>query len=340
MKKDFYHQLQTAFNKKKTRDLIMVIGDLTAKVGSDNMNREASMGTHGAGVINENGKMFCDFCASNGLVIGETLFPHKKSHKLTWRSPDGTSGNQIDHVATNRTWRSSLQDIRVKRSADVGSDHHLVVAKVKMKLLALKKPRSTRTKYCTYRLRDQSVREEFFITLANRYDILYNGSDDDEEAELDVEQEWSKVREMYSSTCEEVLGKVRRERRAWMGEDTWKLVEERRALKAKLEAANTRKQKLAATIMYNKKNHEVKRSGRRDKRRRIDEMAQEAEIAAEQRDMTPQDCLVGKRTTQSKPVKDTKGVALTRTDDQRNTSRMSSTGLHHKILPFLLKGYC
>ena len=287
-----------------------------------------------------NGKMFCDFCASNGLVIGGTLFPHKKSHKLTWRYPDGTSENQIYHVATNRTWRSSLQDIRVKRSADVGSDHHLVVAKVKMKLLALKKPRSTRTKYCTYRLRDQSAREKFFITLANRYDILYNGSDDDEEAELDVEQEWSKVREMYSSTSEEVLGKVRRERRAWMGEDTWKLVEERRALKAKLEAANTRKQKLATTIMYNKNNHEVKRSCRRDKRRRIDEMAQEAETAAEQRDMTPQDCLAGKRTTQSKPVKDTKGVVLTRIDDQLNTSRTSLTGLHHKILPFLLKGYC
>ena len=90
---------------------------------------------------------------------------------------------------------------------------------------------------------------------------------------------------MYSSTCEEVLGKARRERKAWMSEDTWKLVEERRALKAKLEAAKTRKQKLAATNMYNKKNHEVKRSCRRDKRRRTDEIAQEAEAAAEQRDM-------------------------------------------------------
>lgn len=52
---------------------------------------------------------------------------------------------------------------------------------------------------------------------------------------------------MYSSTCEEVLGKVRRERKAWMREDTWKLVEERRALKVKVGAAKTRKQKLAAT---------------------------------------------------------------------------------------------
>ena len=131
----------------------------------------------------------------------------------------------------------------------------------------MKKPRSTRRKYCTYRLRDQSVREEFVIALANRYDALYNGSDDEQQAELDVEQECSKIKELYSSTCEEVLGKVRRERKAWMNEDTWKLVEERRALKAKVEAAKTRKHKLVATNIYYKKTHEVKRSSRRTRGR-------------------------------------------------------------------------
>ena len=56
------------------------------------------------------------------------------------------------------------------RSADAGSDHHLVVA---VKLLALKKLRSSRKKYCTYRFKDQTVREEFVIALTNRYDALY-----------------------------------------------------------------------------------------------------------------------------------------------------------------------
>ena len=69
-------------------------------------------------------------------------------------------------------------------------------------------------------------------------------------------------------------------------------------LKAKLEAAKTRQQKLAAVKRYNEKNHEVKRSCRRDKRR-IDELAREAEEAAEQRDIKrvsiPQDCSAGER---------------------------------------------
>ena len=122
------------------------------------------------------------------------------------------------------------------RSTDAGSDHHLVVAAIKMKLLAWKKPGSSRKKYCTYRFKDQTVREEFVIALSNRYDAVYNEPLDEEEMELDIEQEWSKIKEMYSSTCEEVFGNAKRERKAWMSENTWRLVEERRVLKAKLEA--------------------------------------------------------------------------------------------------------
>ena len=107
-----------------------------------------------------------------------------------------------------------------------------------------------------------------------------------------------------------------------MSKDTWKLVEERLALKAKLEAAKTTKQKLAATNMYNKKNHEGKRSWRRDKRRRTDKTAQEAEVATQQRDKKKvydtTRLLSGRRTTQSKPVKDINGVVMTRIDDQLN----------------------
>lgn len=106
-KEDFCHQLQSAFNKRKARNLTMVIGDLNAKVGLDSRNWEWSMGIHGEEVINENREMFCDFCASNGLVIGGTHFAQKKSHKLAWRSPDGITENQIDHVTINKTWRGS-----------------------------------------------------------------------------------------------------------------------------------------------------------------------------------------------------------------------------------------
>lgn len=93
VKEDFYHQLQTAFNKRR-ETLTWLSAMLMQRWAQTTGIRK-----HLWGVVNENGKMFCDFCASNGLVIRATLFPHKKSHKFTWRFPDGTSENQIDHVA-------------------------------------------------------------------------------------------------------------------------------------------------------------------------------------------------------------------------------------------------
>jgi len=45
VKKDFFRQLQTAFNKRMVRDLIMVIGDPNVKLGSNNRNWKASLGS-------------------------------------------------------------------------------------------------------------------------------------------------------------------------------------------------------------------------------------------------------------------------------------------------------
>ena len=79
--------------------------------------------------MNENGERWADFCQANELVIGGTLFPHKECHKRTWRSPDGVIVNQIEHLAFSKRWRSSLQDVHVLRGADIGPDHHLLMAK-------------------------------------------------------------------------------------------------------------------------------------------------------------------------------------------------------------------
>jgi hypothetical protein len=42
--------------------------------------------------------------------------------------------NQIDHITISNVWKRSIPHVRNKRGADVGSDHHLVMAKIKLKL--------------------------------------------------------------------------------------------------------------------------------------------------------------------------------------------------------------
>ena len=115
------------------------MGDANAKVGGDPTGYEKIMGRHGLGVMNENGERFADFCSSNGLTIGGTIFPHKRIHKATWRSPDGVTENQIDNVCISSKFRRSLENVRVAREADGASDHHPLLAALKLKLKSHKK---------------------------------------------------------------------------------------------------------------------------------------------------------------------------------------------------------
>ena len=92
------------------------------------------MGEHGCGIMSENGEHLLGFCIINNFVVGGTLFPHKDIQKLTWVSPGGRTSTQTDHLLINGKWRKSLQDVRVRRGADVGSDHHLVTVHIELKL--------------------------------------------------------------------------------------------------------------------------------------------------------------------------------------------------------------
>jgi endonuclease/exonuclease/phosphatase family metal-dependent hydrolase len=41
--------------------------------------------------------------------------------------------NQTDHITVSRRFRKSIEDMRNKRGADIGSDHHSIVAHFRIK---------------------------------------------------------------------------------------------------------------------------------------------------------------------------------------------------------------
>ncbi|XP_033106314.1 uncharacterized protein LOC117108409 [Anneissia japonica] len=146
-------------------DMKIVMGDLNANVCSDNLGFEKAMGKHGCGSMNENGKRLMEFCSSNDLIVGGTIFPHKDIHKKTWYSPNGRDRNQIDHLMVNGTWRRSLQDVRVMRGADAASGHHLVMAIIKVNLRRTgKKKNMLQPRFNVERLREQKKERKFWIT--------------------------------------------------------------------------------------------------------------------------------------------------------------------------------
>ena len=311
----FYAQLQATVDKVPKHDMLILMGDLNAKVGSDNTGREKEMGANGLGSMNENGELFADFCASNELVIGGTLFPHRRCHKATWISPDHRTENQIDHVAIRQRWRTSLQDVRVKRGADIGSDHHLVAVKLKMKLSSKKKQQSPRIKFDVKKLQSQATKEVFQITLKNRFEVLQTTEEEDT-----VENIWNTLKQATVGTCEEVLGRPSPNRKPWITDETWQKVEERKKLKQEVNQARTRQRKQEAATRYNEMAREVKRQLRSDKRSFINEVAERAETAASKGDLKAlyetTRLLSGRKNNQNRPVRDKTGKLLTKIDEQ------------------------
>ena len=62
------------------------------------------------------------------------VFQHKWIHKASWVSPDLSTENQTDRVCIGRKLKRSLQDVCVKLGADVVSDQHPLIVKLKLKL--------------------------------------------------------------------------------------------------------------------------------------------------------------------------------------------------------------
>ena len=92
-------------------------------------------GKFGLGVQNEAGQRLTEFCQENAQVIANTLFQQHRRRLYTWTSPDGQHQNQTDYILCSQKWRSSIQSAKTKPGADCGSDHELLFAKFRFKLI-------------------------------------------------------------------------------------------------------------------------------------------------------------------------------------------------------------
>ena len=141
-----------------------------------------------------------------------------------------------------------MQDVRVLRGADVGSDQHLLMAKVRLKMAKVKERESGRVRFEVSKLKDLEVRNAFKLALHNRFEGLQELM---EEEQLSADDKWRLIEQAYVETCEQVLGRAKANRKEWISKETWEVIEQRKA--------RTRKQKRDANKRYQELNKEVKR---------------------------------------------------------------------------------
>ena len=83
----FCENLQDLLELTPKKDVLFIIGDWNAKVGTQ--ETPGVTGKFGLGVRNEAGQRLVEFCQENALVIANILFQQHKRRLYTCTSPDG-----------------------------------------------------------------------------------------------------------------------------------------------------------------------------------------------------------------------------------------------------------
>ena len=257
----FYDKLNLAKQQCKAHEVIMIMGDLNAKVGRGRVGD--TVGFFGLGDRNDRGDMWIEWCEENNQMIVNTWFQKHPRKLYTWKSPDNNYRNQIDYITINKRFRNSIIDCKTYPGADIDSDHNPVVAVTRLRLKNIQRSKREPQRDLK-QLKKEDIKQRYSVAVQNRYEALseeINGGE--------IEKEWICLQRAYVEGVEEIIPrKERRARKAWMTEDILDLMEKRRECKHK----NAER--------YRELNREIKRRCSSAKEKWVNEQCEEIETLA------------------------------------------------------------
>ena len=194
-----YEELQDLLELTPKKDVLFLIGDQNAKVGSQ--ETPGVTGRFGLGVQNKVGQRLIEFCQENPLVIANTLFQQHKRRLYTWTSPDGQYENQIDYLLCSQKWRSSIQSAKTRPGVDCGSDHELLFAKF---ILTSKKVGKTNR---PFRYDLNQIPYDYTVEVTNRCKGL-------DLIDVVPEELWTEVRDIVQEAMIKIIPKKKKYKKA------------------------------------------------------------------------------------------------------------------------------
>ena len=169
-------------------------------------------------------------------------------------------------------------------------------------------------RFDTTKLKAEYRQKEFTITLTNRCQAFADLED------RSLEKKWERVRSAFDATGREVLGCRQQQHKPWISDDTIKKIEGRRETKHKVIQARTRAQKQRLRQEFSKCDKEVKKTAKKDKRDFVEELATQAQKAAEKNDMKTHYNITkqmgGRKTNSNRPVIGKDGHVLSKPVEQ------------------------
>ncbi|XP_071965609.1 uncharacterized protein [Antedon mediterranea] len=116
------------------------------------------MGQHGKGTINSNGIALLEMAMRHKLLLTNTMFEHKMSHRTTWVMPvrvkphnekDGTPRrnpyrNQVDYIMIRKRNFNFVTNSRSYSRVDVETDHRIVKTQLRLQYFKMKPKKKCR----------------------------------------------------------------------------------------------------------------------------------------------------------------------------------------------------
>lgn len=224
-KEGFYSDLESVYNQCPKHDIKIIIGDMNAKIGQENIYRP-TIGKYSLhNISNDNGTRLIDCAASLGMSIVSTYFQHRRIHKMTWRSPDGVTYNQIDHVLIDIRHATDVMDVRSFRGANMDSDHYLVGTRLRARICNIRKEKSGETKrYNLQALKRDDVREKYTQFVSNQLGPNMEQSPS-------IEDHWNQCKDVLHRAAETVIKeKPRNKVNDWFDEECKEVTEKKTKL--------------------------------------------------------------------------------------------------------------
>ena len=179
-----------------------------------------------------------------------------------------------------------------------------------LKLRKTKRGEERQQRFDTAKLKNSNTEKAFKLELKNRFHVPQ------EEQEMNNDS----FNQVVTETSKSLLGYRKNRKEEWIKTETWKTIDKRKETKNKINDTKSHRIKNQLQDRYSTLDKEVKRKTKADKRAFIENLADEAETAAQMRNMATlykiTKALAGSFRNCDIPMKDADGVVITNVEEQ------------------------
>ena len=218
--------------------------------------------------MNSNGEHLLNMIRDNEMVLTNTLFNHRMSHRTTWTAPERISDikhhdgsirrnpfrNQIDYIVTKSKHRHLVMDAR-SYICETNPDHKLVKMKMRMEWWKLPKPRSKQKTLNTANFNNNNnIKEEYCMKVKGEIENM-NPADENE----NPNEKWNKLTVICKKCAEDTIGFIKGNKRKQEDPEIENLSNKQKDLREKIESCKQKQKRIKMRKERNKIMNQIKK---------------------------------------------------------------------------------